>query len=290
METVTGLRYSYDVNAFRQVLEEILGNNGAIDLVNTLKQSSLSITALNTAFATASRKAGKNLVTIGDAQRKSLQEIVPGWMPDHSPADKLLRTWLLVYYAPADFEAYQHSVENLFRAAAVNELCALYAALPLLPNAAAWKQRCAEGIRSNIGDVLEAIMYDNSYPSTHLDESAWNQLVLKALFTGKDLNRIIGLDKRANKELAIVLHDFAHERWAAHRQAPPQLWRLAAPFINENSLVDFQLALENPDIATRQAAALALWGAPGTMAKELLSKYPDLKQAASSGTIQWSQF
>ena len=62
----------------------------------------------------------------------------------------------------------------------MNELVALYSALPLLAYPEAWVHRCTEGIRSNIGPVLEAIMIANPYPSENLSEAAWNQVVLKA--------------------------------------------------------------------------------------------------------------
>lgn len=293
METATAIQYKYDVKAMLAAMEDILTSNPPSDATGyfkTLQQAPLSTAVLNTAFATASRKAGKGIITLTESQRQKINSIVTGWAPEQIPADRLLRTWLILYYSPPDFATYKRSLENLFLTASVSELVALYSALPLLPNPSAWKDRCAEGIRSNIGDVLEAIMYNNSYPAATLEEAAWNQLVLKALFTGKDLNRIQGLDARRNAELAIVLHDFTHERWAAHRQAPPQLWRLVAPFITEQRLPDFKRALEHADISTRQAAALALWQAATPEAAALLDQYPELKQAASDGTLRWAYF
>ncbi len=38
---------------------------------------------------------------------------------------------------------------------------------------------------------------------------AWNQLVLKAFFTEKPIQQIIGLDERANEKLASTAYDFA---------------------------------------------------------------------------------
>lgn len=291
METAIAIEYKYDVKAMLAALEDVLASNipsGATGYFKSLQQTPLSTAALNTAFATASRRVGKMVITPTASQQERINNLVNEWAAEQMAADRLLRSWLLLYYSPADFAVYKRSLENLFLTASVNELTALYAALPLLPNPSAWKDRCAEGIRSNIGDVLEAIMYNNSYPAAQLEEAAWNQLVLKALFTGKDLNRIQGLEARRNAELATVLHDFAHERWAAHRQAPPQLWRMVAPFITEQRLLDFKLALESADLSTRQAAALALFNAAAPEAKALLDEYPELKQAASDGTIRWT--
>ncbi len=55
-------------------------------------------------------------------------------------------------------------------------------------------------------------------------------MVLKALFVGSALDPIIGLDDRANPELARILIDYARERWAAARPVTPELWRTVTPF------------------------------------------------------------
>src|SRR5436853_6418727 len=99
----------------------------------------------------------------------------------------------------ADKDNYIRIIEHLFKAAEMNELVALYSSLPLLAYREVWKFRCTEGIRSHIGNVLEAIMYDNPYPSKYLDEPAWNQMVLRAFLTEKNVARLTGLDQIANK-------------------------------------------------------------------------------------------
>jgi hypothetical protein len=78
-------------------------------------------------------------------------------------------------------------------------------------------------------------MYENPYPSKHLDEPAWNQMVLKAFFTEKNVERITGLDERANERLASILVDYAQERQSAHRTVNPQLWRLVEKFVDVNN-------------------------------------------------------
>ena len=80
-----------------------------------------------------------------------------------------------------------------FTAAEVNELVALHGALPVLAYPRKFTVRCAEGIRSTVGDVLQPL-FAIIYPAEYLEEAAWNQLVLKA-FTEKEIDRI-GLDKK----------------------------------------------------------------------------------------------
>jgi len=112
----------------------------------------------------------------------------------------------------------------------MNELVALYSSLPVLAYPEEWKMLCADGIRSNIATVLEAIMLDNPYPAAYLDEAAWNQMVLKAFFTEKDIDRIVGLNQRNNKQLAATLFDYAQERIAADREVNNKLWSLVEKF------------------------------------------------------------
>jgi hypothetical protein len=144
--------------------------------------------------------------------------------------DRICRIWLLMQVDPADQSVYLEKIDNLFSGASMNEEVALYSALPVLAHPGEWQKRCAVGIRSNIGPVLEAIMYDNPFPAEHLAEPAWNQMVLKAFFTDKDVRRIVGLDRRANPSLAGMLFDYARERKAAGRGVDPQLWRLTERF------------------------------------------------------------
>ena len=188
----------------------------------------------------------------------------------------------------ADKEKYSRLIENLFLGAEVNELVALYAALPFLTYPELWTKRCSEGIRNNIGDVLQAIMCDNPYPSDYLNEPAWNQLVLKAFFTEKPIDRIIGLDKRTNADLAKTLSDYAHERWAAHRPVNPQLWRCIGRFINKELFPDIEKIANTGNEHEREAAALACWDSNYPAAKTLLTNHTNLKSAIETGALTWS--
>jgi hypothetical protein len=165
---------------------------------------------------------------------------------------------------------------------------ALYTALPGLAYNEEWQNQCAEGIRSNIGNVLEAIMYNNPYPYKCLSEQAWNQLVMKAFFTDKDVRRIIGLDERTNKELASILADYAQERWAAHRTVHPQLWRLVTPFINEGNFCNIEKAFNSNDTVEKKAAALVCFYSNYPPAKQLLEKEPEIKSAITENKLNWN--
>lgn len=188
-------------------------------------------TALNLAFTAIPRKTGKKDTAITDSEQQEIDKLLPGFYIQDWPVDRLSRVWLLMQADPIDADpasknAYIKKIENLFAAAEMNELVALYSALPILAYPEEWRKRCAEGIRSNIATVLEAIIHRNPYPAAWLDEPAWNQLVVKAFFTDKEISLITGLEQRSNRNLANILADYARERQAAGRPVNPQLWDL----------------------------------------------------------------
>lgn len=123
--------------------------------------------------------------------------------------------------------------KDLRRTSDVAEMIALYRGLPLYPDPETLFFEVGEGLRSNLKPVFEAIAHNNPFPRDHFDDHRWNHMVLKALFVDSRLAPIIGLDDRANPELARILIDYAHERWAAGRPVTPELWRPVRPFATE---------------------------------------------------------
>lgn len=244
---------------------------------------------LNIAFVSMPQKTGKALIHYTTKQAEALSVARPHFSIDHWTIDRLGRVWLLLHIDSTKKEDYFRSIENLFLAAEMNELVALYSALPVLQYPELWRSRCAEGIRSNIGIVLEAIICNNPYPSEQLSEAAWNQLVMKAFFTDKPIHTIVGLDKRANKELANMLSDYANERWAASRTVNPQLWRCVGKFINEKTFPGIQRIFQSPDTIEKEAAALACYESDYPTAKELLKQDDSLKSQIESGQLSWDK-
>ncbi|MEZ2337898.1 EboA domain-containing protein [Mucilaginibacter sp. RCC_168] len=233
--------------------------------------------ALNTAFMIIPRKTGKPAVDVTIDPFKN-------WT-----IDRLCRVWLLLQWDTTDKDKYYQTIDSLFLSAEMNESVALYSALPFLAYPEIWIKRCAEGIRSNIGSVLEAIMYNNPYPSVYLDQAAWNQLILKAFFTEKNVPLIIGLDRRANKELALILSDYVRERWAAGRKVNPTLWRLVAGFIDDKIFEDIKISLTHDDMAEKEAIALAISESGFEPAKQWLSNIPELKSIVIDKALNWNK-
>lgn len=294
MKILETVMFAYDAEKLKAELSGIIGENVSKETWSWLKEkgdtiNTGNVSQLNNAFAAASRKTGKHPINLSSIQEEKIKSIRKNLIIRHWPIDRLSRVWLLLQLDPSEKTAYVNSIESLFRSAEMNELVALYSSLPVLAYPDAWKHRCTEGIRNNIGMVLESVMCENPYPSENLDEGAWNQLVLKALFTEKPIHKIIGIEERANQPLANTISDYAHERWAAHRTILPQLWRSVGKFINGAIFPDIERIAYSENSIEREAAMLACSQSNFKPALELLNKNPEMKSLIEKGEITWNK-
>lgn len=272
------------------ILERTIPPQGSAWLTQKMEQvgsDSSKGKDLYLAFSAAPRFVGKEKLSLTDADLAQADALRTGFNPRRWTADQAARTLLLLTIPSQDADAFVKQVETLFGTADMGEQVALYGSLPLLPYPERFSDRASEGVRTNIGDVYEAVALENPFPSDYMKEAPWNQLVLKTLFVGKPLYRIYGLDQRSNPALARMLTDYAHERWAASRPVSPELWRPVAPFINEHNIQDIRRLFSQPDEAEREAAALACSQSSFGPARELLNSHSDLKQKLESGELNW---
>jgi hypothetical protein len=147
--------------------------------------------------------------------------------------------------------------------------------------------RAAEGIRSAVQPVFEAVAHANPFPSEQFSETQWNHMVLKALFIGSKLDPIQRLDERRNADLAKMLIDYAHERWAARRSVSPELWRGVGLFADEAGVADIAKVLRGGNEKERKAAALALAECPHPSARAALDIAPEIAAAARERRLSW---
>ncbi len=171
-------------------------------------------------FTSMTRFVGKQTILVADDMIFALERARPGLRVTDWTRDRLARVWWLLQLPADDEDYYVRTISELFRAAEMNELVALYSALPVLAWPERWRFLATEGVRNNIADVQAALMLHNPYPAEYLDEAAWNQLVMKAFFTDKDVFQITGLQERNNPALQQILHDYVAERQAARRSIP----------------------------------------------------------------------
>lgn len=288
-EEKSGGAISFDADLLRKKLGELIMKSvdantwtWLIDKASLIKDNGHA-QQLTLAFAAVSRKTGRQPVILSEADSIEVQRIRPFFRINHWQVDRLCRVWLILHFDAGNPERYVTTIEKLFPTAELSEQVALYSALPVLAHPQRWKHRCSEGIRSNIADVLTSIMCNNPYPSENLDEAAWNQLVLKAIFTDKPIDQIIGLDERANRNLASTLSDYAHERWAAQRTVNPLLWRCVGKFIDEKIFPDIVRLADSDQEPEREAAVLAAMDSNYPPALELVERRPALSEIARTG-------
>ena len=74
-------------------------------------------------------------------------------------------------------------------------------ALPLLPDAGRFLAIALDACRTSTQPIFEAVACENPYPGAHFPADAFNQMVLKAVFTEVALVRILGLERRITPDL-----------------------------------------------------------------------------------------
>jgi hypothetical protein len=241
------------------------------------------------AFSLVPRRLGKANSVLTDENLKAATEICPGWHPQYWRVDQLARTLFVLSLIQGNPETYQNILDQLFSAADIDELVALYQALPLFPSPEKYQDRAAEGIRTNMSVVFNAVALHNPYPANYLSELAWNQMVLKAIFIDSPLHKIIGLDARTNPNLSQMLLDYAHERWAANRSVTPELWRAMGAFTTDSMTEDLTKVLDHPDPMQQEAGALACMISHSEKIQSLLASRPEILTKKPQTWETWTQ-
>jgi len=238
-------------------------------------------------FSTVPRYTGRKPLDLNSEELESAEQLRKGWKPGCWTTDQLGRTLLVLALADRGREEFLDKLEKLHTSADMGEAEALYLGLSIFPWPEDLTDRAAEGIRSNMTSVFEAVALDNPYPADHLDDEAWNQMVLKALFVGSPLYRIQGLEQRANAELARMLTQYAHERWSAGRVVSPELWRPTGPFLGPDYLEEIERVLTDDDDLQKRAAVLALSSSDSEEAASLLKKHRDALSDLEYHSYTW---
>lgn len=201
------------VHAIVEAIEQV-NESGASWLRTQLTR--VSPTNVGTAFALVARKIGETPVALDIPDAPPPQD---GWN-----SALTARLALLVHVTSHEPTDVRHRlVRDLFYKGDTPERCAVLRALSLLDEPKTFALLATDGVRSHVQPVVEAIACENLYPARHFDELAFNQLVMKAFFTGIPMRRIFGLAKRLNVDLRRMALDYAAERRAAGRSVPNDL-------------------------------------------------------------------
>jgi len=238
-------------------------------------------------FSVASRKLGKADLEPKAEDLLAADGARSGWNPSRWTVDQAARTLLVLALPPQTPDEFVTTLDRLFAAADVGELVALYQLLPLLPFPERHALRAAEGIRTNMKAVFEAVAHRNPYPSEQLEDGPWNQMVLKCLFIGSPLDPIVGLDRRMNPALTRMLWDYSRERRAAKRAISPELWRCIGPFADQMMIDEMADVLRDGEPLERQGAALALASSSQPAAIKVLDDHADIRSCLTSKLWTW---
>lgn len=190
----------------------------------------LTPTLFPTAFAGSGRRLGDGVVHVEPEERQVLDgrgvvAAPEGWRLCDVGRAFLLLT-VLQGVPPAE---HAHFVADVFNKGDNREREAVLKCLSLLPEPEHFLATAIDACRSHVQSVFEAIACENPYPARYFPDNAFNQLVLKAFFTGVPVRRIVELPSRVTPELSRMARDYASERRAAGRPVPPDLESATLP-------------------------------------------------------------
>lgn len=238
-------------------------------------------------FGLIPRRFGRADLAPGESECRAAEEALAGWRLNDWTIDMAARVLLLCTVARNTHIHFGKLFTLMCQRADLGESISLYKGTVLYPHSELLDKQVGEGLRTHVRAVFEAIAHHNPYPAAHFSELRWNHMVLKALFIDSTLHPVQELDARANPELARILCDYAHERWAAKRKVTPELWRCVGPFACGDMLDDLQRALESPELLSHQAAVLALSACNDPQAERLLASCPADIEDVASGRLTW---
>jgi hypothetical protein len=169
--------------------------------------------------------------------------------------DAAARTLLLVALGPAA----NGQLAPLYRHGDTAERRAILRALPFLPiEDGVGVPLVEDALRTNDLYLIAAAL--GPYAFARLDDAAVAQAVLKCVFVGVPLAGLASIEERATPGLASMLARYAHERVAAGRAVPEEVWSLIDRFPPTRELAAIEAELSHPQPERRRAARLALAG------------------------------
>ena len=200
--------------------------------------------AVRSRFPMAGRKVGR-----GTLDPAADADDVHAWTVDDAA-----RTLLLIALG----DGVEAELRDLYRFGDAAERRGLLRALPHLPVGDRVLDIVDDAIRTNDTRLVAAAL--GPYATEHLDDAAYDQAVLKCVFIGVPIAPLDGLPARATAETARMLAAFVHERVAAGRDIPAEVWDVIDrnPPAEEIAAIEAERQSEFPD--RREAAERALAG------------------------------
>ena len=195
-------------------------------------------TAIRSRFPMVGRKVGREPLEEGADPSD-----VHAWTIDDAA-----RTLLLV----AGGSAVEGELAELYRYGDAAERRGLLRALPFLGIGDRGLGLIDDAIRTNDTRLIGAAL--GPYATEHLPDASYDQAVLKCVFVGVPITGIDGIPERVTPDGARMLGAFVHERVAAGRDVPAEVWTVidCYPPRAEIAAIEGELKSEFED---RRAAA-----------------------------------
>jgi hypothetical protein len=171
-------------------------------------------------YGAAQRRLRGVALQLGEEEESAFRALGAEMLAARGAAASFRALLLLTACRSSAVEQRVEIVDRVFRTGDNDERIDLLVTLPFLPSPADFAEIAVEACRSNVRDVFAAIACENDFPSRWFSDAAFNQMVMKALFSSVDLSRIHGLEARVNPELRRMAADYAAERRAANRSVP----------------------------------------------------------------------
>ena len=230
-------------------------------------------------YAGASRRMGKVALALDGAEQTRARELDPLLALGRWGADEAARALLLLTLSHSVAgEPYGELVQQCYELGDSREQESWLRALSLLPAPERFLAAAVDACRTNILPLFEAIACENPYPLRCFPELNFNQMVLKCLFNGIALARIVGLEERVNAELSRMADDYAAEREAAGRPVPADIWLALAPRATPARLERVYRYLNEGSPEHRRWAAQGLAQAGGDRSRQALAARRQVEQ------------
>ena len=283
----------WTMDAMRQVLLDLLraqaGESAKIWLDKALRAAEAPVHA-NTLLgyhAGASRRMGKQVLKLTPGEETRLAEMAPAVSFAEWGGDEFARAVLLLSLDPLDTETRRELIYQCYEKGDSREQESWLRILPLLSDGEFFLDTAIDACRTNIVPLFEAIACENPYPLRFFPEPNFNQVVLKALFMGLAIHRIVGLESRFNPELSRMCADYVSEREAAGRSVPVDIWLALAPRVENGHLPRIAAYLHHEDTGHRYWAARGLGFSQAAESRSLLTDRAGKEQDPKvNGAIQ----
>ncbi len=225
------------------------------------------------AFPAVSRRVGREPMGSGSALvLRDLDAEVPlrAWRLDDAARAALICAFAESYgpsdvgessASPARGEARVEAealARELYSGGDLRERAGALRGLAVVGRSAAALDAVLDACRVTAVELFEAAIAENPYSARILPDEEFRKVVLKCAFVGVSLDRVIGLETRADAELSRMLLSYVSEREVAGRSVPPDIWPVVALHPTPGLAAKLCGYLEHPSETHRAAAALAL--------------------------------